>query len=200
VKTGDVDFGDKALRLKSFKEIIKSNHTTDFYTDAINLRDKVFEKFKSISPKKGMFRERPHELDGKLFYKKIGGKIWCFVIGYLLGKPFEIFSAPEYSEEDEYGFLFPKTVTNGVIIKWVINGELRYDFRYQNKRGFKTTLEGLNYNVTPDITNFCSIISGMIQGRVDMDTTIGRVGEMKVSDKKYKIWNKEAMKVLSAIK
>lgn len=200
VRTGNIDFGDKALRLNSLKEIIKSNHTTDFFTDGIDLRDKVLGKFKNILPNKNLFRQRPDELEADLILKKIGGKNWFFIVGYLLGKPFEIFSAPEYSESDENGLFFPKTVKKGVLKRVVRNGELIYNFSYQNKRGFKTTFEGIDYNVTPDITNLCSVISGMIQGRVDMDTITGLVSKMKVSDKKYKNWNKEAIKILNGIK
>jgi hypothetical protein len=31
VKTGHIDFGDKQLRLNSFKNILKKNHTVDFF-------------------------------------------------------------------------------------------------------------------------------------------------------------------------
>ena len=68
---------------------------------------------------------------------------WVAFVGLLNGHPYEIFTG---LQDDDEGILLPKTVTKGNIIK-VVNpdGTKRYDFQFENKRGYKTTVEGLSY-------------------------------------------------------
>ena len=67
---------------------------------------------------------------------------WVAFVGLLNGHPYEIFTG---LQDDDEGILLPKTVTKGNIIK-VVNpdGTKRYDFQFENKRGYKTTVEGLS--------------------------------------------------------
>ena len=67
---------------------------------------------------------------------------WVAFVGLMNGYPYEIFTG---LQDDEVGIVLPKTVTKGRIIK-VINhdGTKRYDFQFENKRGYKTTVEGIS--------------------------------------------------------
>ena len=68
-------------------------------------------------------------------------------MGLMDGKPYEIFTG---LSDDEDGILLPRSVTGGYIIKsYDSEGNSRYDFQYINKRGYKTTIEGLSYKFNP---------------------------------------------------
>ncbi|MFW5548558.1 MAG: adenosylcobalamin-dependent ribonucleoside-diphosphate reductase, partial [Bacteroidales bacterium] len=65
---------------------------------------------------------------------------WVAFVGLLDGEPYEIFTG---LQDDDEGIVLPKTVTKGRIIKKINpDGTKRYDFQFENKRGYKTTVEG----------------------------------------------------------
>ena len=77
---------------------------------------------------------------------------WVAFVGLLDGYPYEIFTG---LQDDEEGIVLPKTVTKGKIIKQTDeNGKHRYDFQFENKRGYKTTVEGLSEKFNPEYWNY----------------------------------------------
>lgn len=74
---------------------------------------------------------------------------WVAFVGLLDGHPYEIFTG---LQDDEEGIVLPKTVTKGRIIKTVLpDGTKRYDFQFQNKRGYKMTVEACRRSLTRSI-------------------------------------------------
>ena len=87
--------------------------------------------------------KRPMELDADVVRFQNNKEKWIAFIGLYNGRPYEIFTG---IADDEEGIMLPKAVTSGKIVKhYDAEGNSRYDFQFQNKRGFKTTVEGLSY-------------------------------------------------------
>ena len=85
---------------------------------------------------------RPRVLECDVVRFQNNKEKWVAFVGLLDGYPYEIFTG---LQDDEEGIVLPKTVTKGKIIKQTDeNGKHRYDFQFENKRGYKTTVEGLS--------------------------------------------------------
>lgn len=81
---------------------------------------------------------RPKELDCDVVRFQNNKEKWVAFVGLLDGYPYEIFTG---LQDDEEGIALPKTVTKGRIIKQTNpDGTKRYDFQFENKRGYKTTV------------------------------------------------------------
>ena len=76
---------------------------------------------------------RPKELQCDVVRFQNNKEKWVAFVGLLDGRPYEIFTG---LQDDEEGIVLPKTVTQGKIIKQIDeNGQKRYDFQFENKRG-----------------------------------------------------------------
>ena len=95
---------------------------------------------------------------------------WVAFVGLLDGHPYEIFTG---LQDDEEGIVLPKTVTKGRIIKTVLpDGTKRYDFQFQNKRGYKMTVEGLSEKFNKEYWNYAKLISGVLRYRMPIENVI----------------------------
>ena len=82
---------------------------------------------------------RPRILEADVVRFQNNKEKWVAFVGLLDGHPYEIFTG---LQDDDEGILLPKSVTCGRIIKNVDeDGTKRYDFQFENKRGYKTTPE-----------------------------------------------------------
>lgn len=194
LKTGNIDFGDKYLRLESFKNILKKNHTVDFFINEKDLGQKIYRDLEKIIDKRESNVYRPKVLDAKVFKIKLDTTNWTILIGYLNGKPFEIFSSPA---DFENGLILPTTVETGLLIRVSHNKEIRFDFQFINKRGYKTTVEGIDFFSDYQITRYSNIISKLLQNNTKLSIIIDIIQEMEFENKKYKNWNNEIIKLLN---
>ena len=105
--------------------------------------------------------KRPMELDADVVRFQNNKEKWIAFIGLYNGRPYEIFTG---IADDEEGIMLPKAVTSGKIVKhYDAEGNSRYDFQFQNKRGFKTTVEGLSYKFDKEYWNYAKLISGVLR-------------------------------------
>ena len=91
---------------------------------------------------------------------------WVAFVGLLNGYPYEIFTG---LQDDDEGIVLPKTVTKGKILKQTNeDGTRRYDFQFENKRGYKTTVEGLSEKFNPEYQAdlWCAALSHAYRPRV----------------------------------
>ena len=130
--------------------------------------------------------KRPRELDADIVKFQNNKEKWIAFIGLLNGRPYEIFTG--INDEDE-GIFLPKNITKGTIIKNVDeNGNKRYDFQYTNKRGYKTTIEGLSHKFNPEFWNYAKLISGVLRYSMPVEQVIKLVEGLDLKDETINTW------------
>ncbi len=108
---------------------------------------------------------RPIELEADVVRFQNNKEKWIAFVGLVNGVPYEVFTG---LADDEDGIFIPKSVTHGKIIKAVDeSGAKRYDFQFINKRGHKTTIEGLSDKFNPEFWNYAKLISGVLRYGVE---------------------------------
>lgn len=111
---------------------------------------------------------------------------WVAFVGLLDGHPYEIFTG---LQDDEEGIVLPKTVTKGRIIKNVLpDGTKRYDFQFQNKRGYKMTVEGLSEKFNKEYWNYAKLISGVLRYRMPIENVIKLVNSLQLESENINTW------------
>ncbi|HOI27387.1 MAG TPA: adenosylcobalamin-dependent ribonucleoside-diphosphate reductase [Paludibacteraceae bacterium] len=130
---------------------------------------------------------RPKELEADVVRFQNNKEKWIAFVGLLNGLPYEIFTG---LADDEDGLLIPKTVTNGTIIKNIDpdTGRSRYDFQYSNRRGYKTTIEGLSYKFDPEYWNYAKLISGVLRYGMPIDQVIKLVSGLQLGSESINNW------------
>ena len=111
---------------------------------------------------------------------------WVAFVGLLDGHPYEIFTG---LQDDEEGISLPKSVTTGRIIKNIDEeGNKRYDFQFENKRGYKTTIEGLSEKFNKEYWNYAKLISGVLRWRMPIDRVIKLVDSLQLDSENINTW------------
>ena len=130
--------------------------------------------------------ERPKELECDVVRFQNNREKWVAFVGLLNGYPYEIFTG---LQDDDEGIVLPKSVTKGKIIKQTCeDGSQRYDFQLENKRGYKTTVEGLSEKFNPEYWNYAKLISGVLRYRMPIDHVIKLVGSLQLKDESINTW------------
>ena len=129
---------------------------------------------------------RPQTLECDVVRFQNNKEKWVALVGLLDGYPYEIFTG---LQDDEEGILLPKTVTKGKILKQVNpDGTKRYDFQFENKRGYKTTVEGLSEKFNPEYWNYAKLISGVLRYRMPIEHVIKLVASLSLKDESINTW------------
>jgi ribonucleoside-diphosphate reductase alpha chain len=151
---------------------------------AVLLATKKEDK-KSPAPQAAVIK-RPYELEADVVKFQNNREKWIAFIGLKNGKPYEIFTG---LADDEDGILLPKNVTKGKIIKAVdADGNKRYDFQYVNKRGYKTTIEGLSDKFNPEYWNYAKLISGVLRYQMPMDQVLKLISGLELDSESINTW------------
>ncbi len=130
--------------------------------------------------------KRPVELDADVIRFQNNKEKWIAFVGLVDGRPYEIFTG---LADDEDGIFCPKSVTKGKIIKAVDDhGNKRYDFRFINKRGYKTTIEGLSDKFNPEYWNYAKLISGVLRYGMPIDQVLKLVGGLELDSQSINTW------------
>ena len=125
--------------------------------------------------------KRPIELEADVVRFQNNKEKWIAFIGLIDNRPYEIFTG---IADDDEGIFCPKSVTKGKIIKAVNeNGEKRYDFQFINKRGFKTTIEGLSEKFNPEFWNYAKLISGVLRYGMPIEQVLKLVSSLELDNK-----------------
>lgn len=129
---------------------------------------------------------RPKELECDVVRFQNNKEKWVAFVGLLDGYPYEIFTG---LQDDDEGILLPKAVTKGKIIKQANeDGSSRYDFQFENKRGYKTTVEGLSEKFNPEYWNYAKLISGVLRYRMPIDHVIKLVSSLQLKSESINTW------------
>ncbi len=130
--------------------------------------------------------KRPAELEADVVRFQNNKEKWIAFVGLMDGKPYEIFTG---LADDEDGIFCPKSVTRGKIIRAVDeNGVKRYDFQFINKRGYKTTIEGLSDKFNPEYWNYAKLISGVLRYGMPIDQVLKLVGGLELNSQSINTW------------
>ena len=130
--------------------------------------------------------KRPIELEADVVRFQNNKEKWIAFVGLVDGKPYEIFTG---LADDEDGIFCPKSVNHGKIIKATDeNGKKRYDFQFINKRGYKTTIEGLSEKFNPEFWNYAKLISGVLRYGMPIDQVLKLVGGLELDSNSINTW------------
>ncbi|MDH8700824.1 ribonucleoside-diphosphate reductase alpha chain [Dysgonomonadaceae bacterium PH5-43] len=130
--------------------------------------------------------KRPRELDADIVKFQNNKEKWIAFVGLLNGRPYEIFTG---INDEEEGIFLPKNLSKGTIIKNVDEfGNKRYDFQYTNKRGYKTTIEGLSDKFNPEYWNYAKLISGVLRYSMPVEQVLKLVGGLELNDESINTW------------
>ena len=129
---------------------------------------------------------RPRILDADVVRFQNNKEKWVAFVGLLDNRPYEIFTGVL---DDDEGIILPKNVTTGHIIKNVDeNGNKRYDFQFENKRGYKVTIEGLSEKFNKEYWNYAKLISGVLRYRMPIIQVIKLVGSLQLDSENINTW------------
>jgi ribonucleoside-diphosphate reductase alpha chain len=130
--------------------------------------------------------KRPQKLDADVVRFQNNKEKWIAFVGHIDDRPYEIFTG---LADDEDGLLLPKSVMTGWIIKnYEEDGSSRYDFQYQNKRGYKTTIEGLSYKFNKEYWNYAKLISGVLRHNMPIEDVLGLVAGLQLDNESINTW------------
>lgn len=131
-------------------------------------------------------QNRPKELKADVVRFSNNKEKWIAFVGTIDGKPYEIFTG---LADDDDGIMLPKSVTSGNIIKTIkFDGARSYDFQFTNRRGYKTTIEGLNGKFNPEYWNYAKLISGVLRYGMPIDQVIDLVQGLDLKSDTINTW------------
>lgn len=141
-------------------------------------------KLQTLSP---VVERRPEVLECDVVRFQNNKEKWVAFVGLLDGRPYEIFTG---LQDDEEGIVLPKTVTKGRIVKHVNaeDGTKRYDFQFENKRGYKTTVEGLSEKFNKEYWNYAKLISGVLRYHMPLENVIKLVDSLQLESENINTW------------
>ena len=149
----------------------------------VSLEKKSDTKTEEIKPH---IAKRPIELEADVVRFQNNKEKWIAFVGLIDGEPYEIFTG---LADDEDGIFCPKSVTRGKIIKAIDeNGNKRYDFQFINKRGYKTTIEGLSDKFNPEYWNYAKLISGVLRYGMPIDQVLKLIGSLELDSQSINTW------------
>ena len=129
---------------------------------------------------------RPKVLEADVVRFQNNKEKWVAFVGLLDGRPYEIFTG---LQDDEEGIVLPKSVTTGRIIKsYDEDGTKHYDFQFENKRGYKMTIEGLSEKFNKEYWNYAKLISGVLRWRMPIEQVIKLVGSLQLDSENINTW------------
>ncbi|MBQ4367107.1 MAG: adenosylcobalamin-dependent ribonucleoside-diphosphate reductase, partial [Muribaculaceae bacterium] len=148
--------------------------------------DKKKEKKEKYMAEEEHILKRPIELEADVVRFQNNKEKWIAFIGLIDNRPYEIFTG---IADDEEGIFCPKSVNKGKIIKTTDeNGVKRYDFQFINKRGFKTTIEGLSEKFNPEFWNYAKLISGVLRYGMPIEQVIKLVSSLELDNQSINTW------------
>ncbi len=135
---------------------------------------------------------RPKVLEADIVKFNNNHEKWVAIVGTIDGRPYEIFTG---RAEDSFSIL--SHVDKG----WVIrnksqDGRARYDFQYEDKDGYKTTIEGLSRTFNQEYWNYAKLISGVLRHGMPIAFVVEMVANLHLSDESLNTWKNGVQRAL----
>ena len=119
---------------------------------------------------------------------------WVAFVGLLEGRSYEIFTG---LQDDVEGIVLPKSVNTGWIVKNLnFDGTSRYDFSFQNRRGYKTTVEGLSARFNKEYWNYAKLISGVLRHGMPVENVISLIDSLQLESDAINTWKAGVVRAL----
>lgn len=175
------EFGEEKL-----KKAIEAHKKGEECEEKTALLSMLNSEIYSYRPQFEIAEKRPASLVCDVVKFQNKKEKWVAFVGLLDGYPYEIFTGVL---DDEDGIALPKTVTNGHIIKTMEpDGTKRYDFTFVNRRGYKTTIEGLSERFNKEYWNYAKLISGVLRYRMPLTHVIKLVSSLQLENETINTW------------
>ncbi len=137
---------------------------------------------------------RPEELECDVVRFQNNKEKWVAFVGLKSGRPYEIFTG---LMDDEEGIVLPKRVTHGKTIKRRnADGTKRYDFQFENKRGYKITVEGLSGKFNKEYWNYAKLISGILRYHMPLQNVLHLIESLSLDDENINTWKVGVVRAL----
>jgi len=150
-------------------------------------KDKVISAFLETQAPK-----RPVKLEAEIVKFNNDSDKWIAVIGLLDGRPYEIFTG---GAEESFAIL--SHVDKGWVIKSKTeDGSTRYDFQYEDRHGYKTTIEGLSRTFNKEYWNYARLISGVLRHGMPLSFVVDMVNNLHLNDETLNTWKKGVVRSL----
>ncbi len=138
--------------------------------------------------------KRPHVLEADVVRFQNNKEKWIAFMGLVDDQPYEIFTG---LADDEDGILIPRWVEDGLIIKnRNEDGTSRYDFQYKNKRGYKTTIEGLSHKFNPEFWNYAKLISSTLRHGMPIEKVVDLINSLQLEGESINTWKNGVARAL----
>jgi ribonucleoside-diphosphate reductase alpha chain len=139
-----------------------------------------------------IFPKRPKTIEASVVRFHNEKEKWLAVVGLINNKPYEIFTG-----KMKDAFNLPQWVEKG----WVIKnrdkkGYARYDFRYVDSDGYKTTIEGLSRSFDKEFWNYAKLISGVLRHGMPMAYVVDLIQNLNLYDDHINTWKNGVSRAL----
>jgi len=126
---------------------------------------------------------RPKRLEAEIVRFQNDYEKWIAVVGLLNDRPYEIFTG---KAED---FFVPNFAQKGWVIKnKADDGVSRYDFQFEDKQGYKVTIEGLSRLFDKEYWNYAKLISGILRQGMPLPFVVDLISNLKFDTESINTW------------
>lgn len=126
---------------------------------------------------------RPERLEADIVRFQNEYEKWIAFVGILNDRPYEIFTG---RAED---FWIPSWVQKGWIVKRRIeNATSRYDFQFEDKQGYKITIEGLSRSFNKEYWNYAKLISGILRHGMPLPFVVNIISKLHFDVDSINTW------------
>lgn len=134
---------------------------------------------------------RPKKLEADVVRFQNNHEKWLAVVGKLNNRPYEIFTG----KADD--FYLPPWVEKGWVIREKNKGEkARYDFQFEDKQGYKVTIEGLSRSFNKEFWNYAKLISGILRHGMPLPYVIELVENLTLDTDNINTWKNGVVRAL----
>lgn len=137
--------------------------------------------------------KRPDSLEADIIRFRNNDEDWIAVIGQLDGRPYEIFTGRAVDT-----FRLPHYVTKGWVVKARDEERLenRYDFQFNDRDGYKVTIQGLSRSFNKEYWNYAKLISGVLRHGMPLNHVVNLVNGLNTDIDHINTWKNGVVRAL----
>ena len=126
---------------------------------------------------------RPERLEAEIVRFQNEYEKWIAVVGLYNGRPYEVFTG--HAED----FWIPQWVQKGWIVKTRPDGiTSRYDFQFEDRQGYKITIEALSRSFNKEYWNYAKLISGILRHGMPLPFVVNIISKLHFEVDSINTW------------